>query len=516
MKYLLFIFCFTGCFFLTYSQTSGFELEKYRSDYEREVLLNKHATHLEMLMALGDDASAEKTLAVKKQLDEFVNEVKSSGMMRMSEAKLMKELHKKIHERFLRRYKYVSPFNEIFKTGQYNCVSGTALFALVLEELDIPYNIQEMPTHVYIMAYPDTKAISVEMTALKDASYIPARKDVSKAVRTLVEFGLSTPEKIRQQGELQVYNAFFNTNSVVNLKQLAGIQYYNEAIVAVNENQLLLAFEQISKAEKWYDVDKARLLKAELLVTLMADADFSSMDDIGYLVGYANIKKADQTKVYYQYAKFLNAQLLTKGNKALADSSYTYIEAHLQDTATLKRMGALYYFCVSDYYSNAYNLKKQLEYAELSYNTSVETPGIQLWLVRCIMLSISKTNEDEEEILAKLDAYADKYPFLRKHNLYLVGYFYAYAELSNKFYVDNDGTKGKKYFDLAVQAMNDMEDKEVLDQDNIGWLYAEAGAYLYRENDYKAALKILEEGLKLAPGHERIVARIEIVKTKLK
>ena len=94
--------------------------------------------------------------------------------------------------------------------------------------------------------------------------------------------------------------------------------------------------------------------------------------------------------------------------------------------------------------------------------------------------------------------------------------FYGYVEVSNKFYTDNDGEKGEKYFDLALKTRETMEDKEVLEQEQIGWLYAEAGSYLYRENDYKAALKMLEEGLKLAPGHERLLARIEIVKSKLK
>ena len=514
MKCLLLIFCLTCNFSDLFSQIGSFELEKYQSGYEKEIFLNKNATHLERLMALGTDASEEQTLAVKKELDAFMSEIRSSNVMRLSEAKLIKELHEKVHNRFLKRYKYVSPFNEIFKTGQYNCVSATALFALVLEELDIPYNIQEQPTHVYIMAYPDTKVISVEMTTLREVNYLPARKDVSKAVRTLVEFGLSTPEKIRQQGEFQVYNAFFNTNSVVDLKQLAGIQYFNEALVAVNENNLIEAFNQISKAEKWYDVEKTTLLKAEFLVTLISDAKFDNLKDIGYLVGYSNLKKADQTKVFYQYAKFLNEQFLTKGNKPLADSSYTYMKQNLRDTVVLNRLGGLYYFCLSDYYANAYNLKKQLEYAELSYKTSAETPGIQLWLVRSILQTLDKY--EGEDILAKLDMYANQYTFLQKHNLFLAAYFYAYTEVSNKFYADDDGVKGKMYFDQAIKTMEAMEDREVLDSENIGWLYAEAGAYLYRENDYKAALKILEEGLKLAPDHERILARIEIVKSKMK
>lgn len=496
-----------------FSQEKSSSPQNYHSAYEKEKLNNK-STHLELLMAMGVDASQERTLAVKEKLDAFVGEIKASNLMRMSEVKLMKELHRKVHDRFLDHYKLVSPFDEIFETGQYNCVSATALFALVLEELNIPYNIQEQPSHVYIMAYPDTKAISVEMTALKDASYLPARSDVTKAITILIELKLTTPETVRRRGALQVYNDFYNTNSVIDLDKLAGIQYFNEAISAANENDYHLAFDEICKAEKLYNVRKTELLKREVLYVLLDQAKFDCMADIGYLVEYANLKKSDEAKVYGQYANFMHEQAILKGKRQLADSSYAYIAERLKDTSLVAKLNGLYYLGLSEYFSNAYNLTKQLEYAELANNSSPEIPGIQLWLAQSILRSLNKY--EGEELVKKLDGYAGQYSFLRTHNLFLMGYFYAYTEVSNHYYSENNGEKGKKYFDLAIKTRNAMEDKEVLDQEEVGWLYAEAGTYLLRQHEYQAALNMLEEGLRLAPGHERLVARIAIVRSRMK
>ncbi|MNV26865.1 hypothetical protein D3C71_1179920 [compost metagenome] len=136
MKYLLFVAFFALPLPRLLSQLESND----HSDYEREILLNKDATHLELLMAIGSGASKERTLAVKQELDAFISEVKSSGIMRLSKVKLMKELHRKVHSRFLNRYQYVCPFPQIFESGKYNCVSATALFALILEELNIPYS----------------------------------------------------------------------------------------------------------------------------------------------------------------------------------------------------------------------------------------------------------------------------------------------------------------------------------------------------------------------------------------
>jgi len=517
MKYL-FLFCFLlVCTSTLFSQTDLTGFEKYHTPYEQEILSNKKSTHLEQLMAMGEDASEERTLAVKEEIDAFVSEIKSSKLMRLSEVKLMKALHKKVHERFLVRYKYISPFNEIFETGYYNCVSATALFALVLEELNIPYNIQEQPTHVYILAYPDTKAISVEMTALKDAYYLPARKDISNAVALLLEFEITSKEEIETFGELQVYNAFYNTNSVVDLNQLAGIQYFNEAIMASNRNDLNASLGEICKTLKLYNEEKIRLFKMEVLISLIAEAKFDCMKDIKYLIEYANIEKANKKKAGYEYATFIQEQLVSKGNKLLVDSSHTYIIQTVLDTTLLGQLNCFYYLGLSEYYSNAYNLKKKLEYAELAYNNLPDIPGassIELWLAQSILQNIEKY--DSEKQLVKMNEYAVKYPFLRSHNLFMMGLFYVYTDVSGEYYGENDSEQGKIYFDLALKTRDEMEDQEVLDEEEVGWLFAEAGAYFIRKRLYKEALKVLEDGLKLSPDHERILARLEILKDRMK
>jgi len=515
MKYLVLLAIFSCCIPSFFSQTESSFLIHYDTDYEAQVLQDKNTTHLERLMALGPKASLERTAAAKKEFDAFISEIKSSKLLNKPEAKLMKELHALVHKRFLTRYQFVVPFHEIFKNGTYNCVTASALFALVLEELDIPYNIQEQPTHVYIMAYPDTKAISVEMTAVKDAYYLTARKDVSNAVNALLELQLTDREEIQMKGEVYVYNAFYNTNDVVDLGELTGIQYMNESISAVNDQRFADALSAICKAEMMYDVKKTQLLKTEILLSLMAEAKFESLNEIGYLVGYSNLKKSNKKKVYQQYAAFLNDQLLNKAKRGIVDSSYMFIRNNMTDTAQVKELGSLYYVALSEYYAKAMNTKKQLEFAELAYSNAPHNVALQSWLVQSVMRCYADKLEGEE-LVEKLENYSTKYPGLLSNNLFLSAHFYAYSDASQEYLDEDDWENGKKYFDLALKTRSSMVDPEIIDPDQIGWLYAEMGAYLYREKKYKESLAVLEEGLKLVPDHERIISRMEIVKPKVK
>ena len=141
-------------------------------------------------------------------------------------------------------------------------------------------------------------------------------------------------------------------------------------------------------------------------------------------------------------------------------------------------------------------------------------PSIQLWLAQSILQNVEKF--DSEKQLMKMNEYAVKYPFLRSHNLFMMGLFYVYTDVSGEYYGDNDSVQGKIYFDLALKTRDEMEDQEVLDEEEVGWLFAEAGAYFIRKRLYKEALKVLEDGLKLSPDHERILARLEILKDRMK
>ena len=75
------------------------------------------------------------------------------------------KLYNAIQENYLLSYAEKSLFVEIFTAQQFNSVTGTALYALALSYLNIPYQIKTNPQHAYLVAYPNETEVIFDCTA---------------------------------------------------------------------------------------------------------------------------------------------------------------------------------------------------------------------------------------------------------------------------------------------------------------------------------------------------------------
>ncbi|MGB0177310.1 MAG: hypothetical protein ACPF9D_09090, partial [Owenweeksia sp.] len=64
-----------------------------------------------------------------------------------------------VQDNWLVKYQYENRFADLLKNGYFNCVSSTALHALLLERFNVPYTITEEPQHVYLVAQPENENI---------------------------------------------------------------------------------------------------------------------------------------------------------------------------------------------------------------------------------------------------------------------------------------------------------------------------------------------------------------------
>lgn len=493
---------------LVFSQLDTVDIS-FSSDFER-LALTKSTDHLEQLLAVKV-TSKETAAEVQKRLDADFERLRAEGFESLKASKQIKYLHQFIHDNYLKKYELVSPFNEIFENGTYNCVSSTGLFALFLEEFSIPYSIQELPSHVYIIAYPTTHNISVEMTDPQDGSSSIGRMEVVKIVKALADNKLISEDDLKTRDPYDIYNDFFYAESTINLTELAALQYYNEALENYEKDQRK-AINYMQKASLLYDNRRFKLLTFLAINEVVSASDMNSLSDLRWLLLLAKEnEKGNQDYFSYKYGMLIQRNLLEQGREAFVDSSFLLIEGASLSPELHRRLAEFYYLGKSEYYSKRYNRKKALEYAKSAYENNPQSINAQSELTRELYNQLINENLGEH-LATTIDSMMVLFPFLTENNLILSLKFAVHCDVSNEYYSDNDPVLGEKHMNIALDIYNTMPDNGIIDRYDIGSLYASPGAYYYRQKEYAKAMEFLEEGLKLSPDNGRLKSQIETVR----
>lgn len=138
-------------------------------------------------------------------------------------------LFRGLRTRMFARYAPIADVHDIFSSGQFNCVSATALMAVVYTEAGLGIEIQEQPRHVYLYAHEGGHRLRIETTA---ADFGAIRESKGKSVSGKPSRGHSAQH--------------------IDLTALAGLQYYNQGLAALDQGTPAVAMDAFHKAHLLY------------------------------------------------------------------------------------------------------------------------------------------------------------------------------------------------------------------------------------------------------------------------
>ncbi len=205
---------------------------------------------LPLLLAVNEQAHPSKEAKIRQELDKFVSHLKKKQSAYNDEEGFLRFMFYKVHRKYLKHYTSYPSFIDLFNTGKYDCVTGTALYAYLLDNLGYTFSIKELKYHIYLEVHP---------LAGKNVS----QQDYFLIESTDPQYGfLSKPEDIQKRlawydneesaAQTSNYQYTFEINNTINLTELAGLSYYNSAIVYYNRQQFAKAISQLEKAEFLY------------------------------------------------------------------------------------------------------------------------------------------------------------------------------------------------------------------------------------------------------------------------
>lgn len=485
----------------------------YRSPFEarlvQETINRKNADFFALFLSINSDsASYARHVVTLNNFYTHLDQKLSSAKAGKQKAKV---IFKEVHAWFFRQYEENVLLNSIFRDGIYNCLTASMLYALVLERYEIPYAIKEKPTHIYLVAFPGAENILFETTNPRGL-YIPDDRTKRDYVSGLVAMKLTTQDYVNSIGVSQAFNEFYYNNQNITLQQLAGLQYFNQAVAAQQNKDIDGAIKSIRKAELLYPCTKNQYFKRGLIGEALANSEFESLKDIGYLAEHANgaSEVQDKKRVLGTFGEMLETKLLKNGEQEFITQAYTILETNITDEKLRSDIRYSYELAMTYWlHMKSADRIEVLQHAEEAYKINPNDVRLQDLILQVIIRK-SEHLLERGQAIEVFQGFADTFPFLKTHDKFRQAMVYQYAVKAHELFSKNLPTEGYKYLALIEQGMQELHG-DAISLNQIAMVYAEAGACHFRKKEYAKARSILRKGLGYVPGHPELKERLRIV-----
>lgn len=184
------------------------------------------------------------------------------------DVQLLSDIFFKTHQYLLKTYAPHSFFSGTLKNGVFDCVTGSGAYALLLERYGIPYNLIETDEHIYLKGQFEGIPFIIESTFAKDGLIIGDNEIIQfeeKFISSERRRNTDNPMVLGRNSSISKQNM---TLEFIGLKELAGLQYYNNAIKKFDEKDFHGSFVQLLKAEFLYPSKRIVDLKEKMELLL--------------------------------------------------------------------------------------------------------------------------------------------------------------------------------------------------------------------------------------------------------
>lgn len=172
--------------------------------------------------------------------------------------KLTKKVFKATQKESFKQYQLYENLNSLLKDGIFNCISGTAYYSLIFQELGFRTHIYETPYHVFLEIEDENEErILVESTD-KAFGVLDNPKAIKKRREQYSEGEMSfVPQGLGSNGD-PFESAMLKE---IDLIKLAALQYYNSAVVEFNNGNFDKADKLLKKSSYLYPSSRIILLQ---------------------------------------------------------------------------------------------------------------------------------------------------------------------------------------------------------------------------------------------------------------
>jgi hypothetical protein len=489
---------------------------KFESDFEKEMLtraITKQAEpdYLALFMATDKTSTTSAFKEAEKKVSEIFAVLDKEELDKKSEAKKIKLIYKTVHDSFFKKYEYKNNFSEIFKNGNYNCLSASALYSIVLNKYHIPYSIKKAPGHVFLLTYPSTYKILIETTDPVKGYFEYNEQMIANYVNHLKKSKMISEEEFKNKSQNELFEQYFLKDENVSIRQLVGLQYNNLALYEFENEKYLEAFQMMQKAYLFYPTEGTKFLLRNMLLALLSKANYDNEDDVTHFA-YLTRFKTDETgdlnveAISSEFVRITQKQLISKSNFSLYSKSYLQISKSIVDTTLRKEIDFIYNYEYARAVLNSGREENIDQHIKTIYSIKPEHMEVQTMISSYVINGLRKFSNPETVLLA-LDKCSKQYTFLSGTNKIASIYGACYLELAALSFARNDITKGDHYL-VSFENVLKGKEKSLVDEFLINKSFAEASAAYYRKGNMSKAKGMITKGLEYAPDSPYLQLRL--------
>ncbi|RAW03225.1 hypothetical protein [Pseudochryseolinea flava] len=206
---------------------------------------------------LSTDNASISTEAFRSHIDKLQTKREAAK----SELNFLRMLFSRTHEKFLKRFDEYASFAQTINKGEYNCLTASATYGLLLHHFNLDYDIVETNYHMFILVNTVEGTVLLETTDPVNG-FITDQKEIETRIKKYKS------NAVRDEKD-NYYRLSCSVYKHVALEELTGLLHYNLAIKAFNHHDLQNTIEHLDKATAIYCSPRMEELTRIVLLSII-------------------------------------------------------------------------------------------------------------------------------------------------------------------------------------------------------------------------------------------------------
>ncbi len=504
MKYFFLLIVVVLNLFPVFSQNDVTSFLEYSSDYERQIFLKG---------PLDKNDKLKYFLLLNKRCDQtYVNEVGiwfKDIVAQLKEKKIDNKnnnqkivlIQKLVKKKYLLKYTYNIEFHELYEKGFFNCVTGSALFALIFDEFHIPYQILSSPTHVYLIAFPGNENYIVESTINNPDALVFSKSFKEEYLKMLVDRKTISDLQISKSSTDELFSKYYLSEKKINLWNLIGEHYNNNAIELTSTDRDLAIFSQFFKAHKFNNDER---IEHSFMMYLTRISDKLTSSDYASLLACLHHEYPNNTELlkatHAYYLSLINSLYESNSSDSLIQNALNGAKNCINDSATLKDILFNERLLAFDNV-NIWETQKQFKIGKEALALKPDYLKLKK-IMGALMLSQIEDLRKPELFKTSLDEFVKEFPDMKEdENIKMASFIVEVALIMDLYSQGNTAAANKRFVQLESK-FKEYYSTSLLFQSLTEEAYGEAIATNIRKNNFNIAETLIGNGFKIMPASE--------------